>query len=76
MAATPAVKAWLQAQGNHARLVLDRIDGRQDIARRLAELTEAQGDAVRGVMGMPGERWATSSAAPPTRSTSWSCARG
>ena len=50
-------QAWLKGQGAEARSVLDRIDGRDSIARRLAELADAQGDAVRSVMRMPGERY-------------------
>lgn len=50
-------QAWLKGQGAAARSVLDRIDGRDAIAKRLAELADAQGDAVRGVMRLPGERY-------------------
>lgn len=52
-----AAQAWFQGQGAAARAVLDRIDGRDAIAQRLAELADAQGDAVRGVMRLPGERY-------------------
>lgn len=50
----PATQTWLKAQGEVTRGVLDRIDGREAIAQRLAELAQAQGDAVRGVLQMPG----------------------
>ena len=50
-------QAWLKGQGAAARSVLDRIDGREAIAQRLAELADAQGDAVRSVMRLPGERY-------------------
>ncbi len=50
-------QAWLKGQGAVARGVLDRIDGREAIERRLAELADAQGDAVRSVMRLPGERY-------------------
>lgn len=50
-------QGWLKGQGAVARGVLDRIDGREAIAQRLAELADAQGDAVRSVMRMPGERY-------------------
>ena len=50
-------QAWFKGQGTEARSVLDRIDGREAIAKRLAELADAQGDAVRGVMRLPGERY-------------------
>ncbi len=49
-------QAWLKGQGERARSVLDRIEGRDSIAARLAELAAAQGDAVREVVQMPGER--------------------
>ena len=50
-------QAWLHGQGEHARQVLDRIEGRADLARRLAELTAAEGDSIRGLVQMPGERY-------------------
>ena len=50
-------QSWLKGQGAVARSVLDRIDGRDAIAQRLAELADAQGDAVRSVMRLPGERY-------------------
>lgn len=50
-------QAWLKGQGAATRSVLDRIDGRDAIAQRLAELADAQGDAVRSVMRLPGERY-------------------
>lgn len=50
-------QTFLKGQGAVARSVLDRIDGREAIAKRLAELADAQGDAVRGVMRLPGERY-------------------
>lgn len=50
-------QTWLKGQGAVARSVLDRIDGREAIAQRLAELADAQGDAVRSVMRLPGERY-------------------
>ncbi len=54
---SPAVRTWLRGQGDAARSVLDRIDGRDAIAKRLAELADAQGDSIRGLRQMPGERW-------------------
>ncbi len=50
-------QTWLRGQGEATRSVLDRIDGRDAIAKRLAELADAQGDAIRGVLQMPGERF-------------------
>lgn len=52
-----AVQAWLRGQGEAARSVLDRIDGRDAIARRLAELADAQGDSIRGLRQLPDERY-------------------
>jgi prolyl oligopeptidase len=51
-----ASQTWLKGQGEQARSVLDRIEGREAIAKRLAELASAQGDSVRGVIQMPGDR--------------------
>ncbi len=53
----PAVRSWFAGQGAAARAVLDHIDGREAIAKRLAELSTAQGDTVAGVLRMPGERY-------------------
>lgn len=52
-----AVQAWLRGQGEAARSVLDRIDGRDAIAKRLAELADAQGDSIRGLRQLPDERY-------------------
>jgi prolyl oligopeptidase len=54
---SPQTLTWLKAQGEVTRSVLDRIDGRDAIAARLAELAKAQGDTVRGILQMPGERY-------------------
>ena len=51
------VQAWLRGQGEATRSVLDRIDGREAITKRLTELADAQGDSVRNVVRMPGERY-------------------
>ena len=51
------VRKWLLGQGDFARSMLDRIDGREAIAKRLEELSDARGDAIRGVVRMPGERY-------------------
>jgi len=52
-----AVQTWLRGQGDAARSVLDRIDGRDAIAKRLAELADAQGDSIRGTRQLPDERY-------------------
>jgi prolyl oligopeptidase len=49
-------QSWLKGQGERARSVLDRIEGRDSIAERLAELAAARGDSIRNVVQMPGER--------------------
>ena len=54
---SPPAQAWLRGQGDAARAVLDRIDGRDAIAARLAELADAQGDVIRDVQMLPGERF-------------------
>ncbi|MBL8307403.1 MAG: prolyl oligopeptidase family serine peptidase [Rubrivivax sp.] len=54
---SPPVQAWLRGQADAARQVLDRIDGRDAIATRLAELADAQGDSIRSLRMMPGERF-------------------
>ncbi len=46
----PSTLAWIKAQGAAARGVLDRIEGRDAIATRLAAMVAAQGDAVRNVV--------------------------
>jgi prolyl oligopeptidase len=51
------VQAWMQAQGQVARQVLDRIEGREAIAARIKALDDAQGDSIRSVTVMPGDRW-------------------
>ncbi|HRD96954.1 MAG TPA: prolyl oligopeptidase family serine peptidase [Rubrivivax sp.] len=53
----PQVRSWMRGQGDFARSVLDRIDGRDAIAKRLAELSDARGDAIRSLVRMPGDRY-------------------
>jgi prolyl oligopeptidase len=53
---SPQAQTWLRGQGEAARSVLDRIEGRDALAARLAELSRAQGDAVGGVTCLPRER--------------------
>ena len=54
---SPASQAWLKGQGAAARSVLDRIDGREAINKRLVEVAAAQGDSVYSIQQMPGARW-------------------
>ena len=49
-------REWLQAQGAYTARLLARIDGRDAMQQRIAELAKAAGDSVRQVTRMPGER--------------------
>ena len=49
-------QTWFKGQGEAARSVLDRIEGRDAIAKRLDELAQAQGDSLRDLRSMPGDR--------------------
>ena len=42
--ADPQVQSWIGAQGNFSRSVLDRIEGRAQLEKRLAELDQGLGD--------------------------------
>ncbi|HWH81169.1 MAG TPA: hypothetical protein VNU71_02920, partial [Burkholderiaceae bacterium] len=53
---SPATRGWLDAQGAYTAEVLKQIDGRDAIAKRVAELGKASGDAVDAIRRMPGER--------------------
>lgn len=53
---SPEVQAWLQGQGAHARQSLDRIEGRAQMEKRIAQISSAVGDSVRDVVRMPGDR--------------------
>ena len=53
---SPQTQAWLKAQGEYGAELLSRIDGRDELARRIAELAKASGDSVRQVTRLPGER--------------------
>jgi prolyl oligopeptidase len=52
----PEVQAWLKGQGAYARETLDRIEGRAQMQRRIAEISTAAGDSIAGVVRMPGDR--------------------
>jgi len=52
----PEVQAWLQGQGAHARQALDRIEGRDQLEKRIAEISSATGDSIHSIVRMPGER--------------------
>ena len=52
----PEVQWWLKGQGAFARETLDRIEGRAQMQRRIAEISAAAGDSISGVVRMPGDR--------------------
>lgn len=52
----PEVQTWLRAQGAYSREVLDQIAVRDGLEKRLTELTSANGDAINGVVRMPGDK--------------------
>jgi prolyl oligopeptidase len=54
---SPKAQAWMGAQGDATRSLLDRIDQRDKILARLAELNKASGDVARSVVRLPGERY-------------------
>ncbi len=53
----PEVQAWMQGQSNATTAALARIEGRDALAARLAEVTAAVGDSIRSLVRMPGERY-------------------
>ncbi|MBK7617276.1 MAG: S9 family peptidase [Burkholderiales bacterium] len=52
----PATQAWLQAQGEHAERSLAAIEGRDELARRVDELSRATGDRIADLVRLPGNR--------------------
>jgi prolyl oligopeptidase len=48
----PEVQSWLRGEGARARSELDRIAGRDAIQQRIAELANAAGDSVYGIVRM------------------------
>ena len=52
---TPEVQTWLKGQGEAAREALDRIAIRDQLEKRITELTNATGDAINSVIRMPGD---------------------
>ena len=53
---SPSTRAWLKVKGEEAAALLARIDGHDAMTKRIAELAAASGDAVYGVVRMPGSR--------------------
>ena len=52
----PEVQTWIRAQGAYSREVLDQIAVRDGLEKRLTELTSANGDAIGGMVRMPGDK--------------------
>lgn len=52
----PQVRGWMLSEGERARQALDRIEGRDALEQRIAQLSAATGDAIGGIVRMPGER--------------------
>ena len=50
-------QSWFKGQGEAARSVLERIEGRDALAARLAQLADSRGDAFGGITRMPGDRY-------------------
>jgi prolyl oligopeptidase len=54
---SPKALAWMKAHGDATRALLDRIEDRDAILARLAELSKASGDVVGSLVQMPGDRY-------------------
>ena len=54
---SPEAQAWMRAQGEATRAVLDRITVRDALEKRIAELSAASGDVVRSLVRLPGEHF-------------------
>ncbi len=52
----PEVQSWLLGQAAYAREVLDRIEGRAQLEKRIGEFTGGAGDAVNSIARMPGDK--------------------
>jgi prolyl oligopeptidase len=52
----PQVQAWMKGQGAYARDVLDRIEGREQLEKRIAQISASTGDSVRAIVRMPGDK--------------------
>jgi prolyl oligopeptidase len=53
----PEVAAWMKAQNEHTRSVLDRIPGRKKLLARIQELDDAVTARVTSVRRLPGGRY-------------------
>lgn len=54
---SPETLAWMRAEARDASQTLARIDQRQPLLNRITQLGQGTGDAVRGLLRMPGERY-------------------
>lgn len=52
----PKVQSWLKEQGESARKELDRIELRNQLEQRIADISAATGDDIRDVTRMPGNQ--------------------
>jgi prolyl oligopeptidase len=52
----PRTRAWLEAQAAYGEAQLARIEGREALAQRVAELSKSAGDVVRDLRRFPGGR--------------------
>ena len=52
----PEVQAWYKGQAEFARIALDSINIREDLEKRITELTSANGDAIASITRMPGDK--------------------
>src|SRR3954467_4741274 len=52
----PEVLRWMRAQGAYARTTLDAIPGRDAMAKRVAQLSDAVDDSYSKIVRMPGDR--------------------
>lgn len=53
---SPRAQTWMLAQGEATRALLDRIDQRAELEKRLSELRRGGGDAIRSITRLPGDR--------------------
>jgi prolyl oligopeptidase len=52
----PKVQSWLKEQGESARKELDRIELRNQLEQRIADISAATGDDIRDITRMPGNQ--------------------
>jgi len=52
----PQVRDWLVGQGEAARQVLDQINVRERLLKRLEQVSLATGDQIASLVQMPGDR--------------------